>query len=45
MLPAATLGFSVMAPVARMVRLTMLEILESDYVSMPRGPRACRGAP
>ncbi|MBK7471616.1 MAG: ABC transporter permease [Betaproteobacteria bacterium] len=32
MLPAATLGFSVMAPVARMVRSTMLEILESDYV-------------
>ena len=32
MLPAATLGLSVMAPVARMVRSTMLEILESDYV-------------
>jgi ABC-type dipeptide/oligopeptide/nickel transport system permease component len=32
MLPAATLGFSVMAPVARMVRSTMLEILESDYI-------------
>jgi peptide/nickel transport system permease protein len=31
-LPAATLGFSVMAPLARMVRATMLEILESDYV-------------
>jgi len=31
-LPAATLGLSVMAPVARMVRSTMLEILESDYV-------------
>ena len=31
-LPAATLGFSVMAPVARMVRSTMLEILESDYI-------------
>jgi peptide/nickel transport system permease protein len=44
MLPAATLGFSVMAPVARMVRSTMLEILESDYVKA-RGPRACRGAP
>jgi len=32
MLPAATLGFSVMAPLARMVRATMLEILESDYI-------------
>lgn len=32
MLPAVTLGFSVMAPVARMVRSTMLEILESDYI-------------
>ncbi|MGO8916554.1 MAG: ABC transporter permease [Stellaceae bacterium] len=32
MLPAATLGFSVMAPLARMVRSTMLEILESDYI-------------
>jgi peptide/nickel transport system permease protein len=32
MLPAATLGLSVMAPVARMVRSTMLEILESDYI-------------
>ena len=32
MLPAATLGFSVMAPVARMVRSTMLEILEADYI-------------
>ena len=32
MLPALTLGFSVMAPVTRMVRATMLEILESDYV-------------
>jgi peptide/nickel transport system permease protein len=31
-LPAATLGFSVMAPLARMVRATMLEILESDYI-------------
>ena len=31
-LPAATLGFSVMAPLARMVRATMLEILESDSV-------------
>jgi peptide/nickel transport system permease protein len=31
-LPAATLGISVMAPVARMVRSTMLEILESDYI-------------
>lgn len=31
-LPALTLGFSVMAPVTRMVRATMLEILESDYV-------------
>jgi peptide/nickel transport system permease protein len=33
MLPAATLGLSVMAPVARMVRSTMLEILESDYIT------------
>jgi peptide/nickel transport system permease protein len=32
MLPALTLGFSVMAPVTRMVRATMLEILESDHV-------------
>ena len=32
MLPAITLGLSVMAPIARMVRSTMLEILESDYV-------------
>jgi len=32
MLPAATLGFSAMAPIARMVRSTMLEILESDYI-------------
>ena len=30
MLPALTLGLSVMAPIARMVRSTMLEILESD---------------
>ena len=28
----STLGFSVMAPIARMVRSTMLEILESDYI-------------
>jgi peptide/nickel transport system permease protein len=32
MLPAGTLGLSVMAPIARMVRATMLETLESDYV-------------
>ncbi len=32
MLPSLTLGFSVMAPVTRMVRATMLETLESDYV-------------
>ena len=32
LLPAATLGLSVMAPLARMVRSTMLEILESDYI-------------
>jgi len=32
MLPSLTLGFSVMAPVTRMVRATMLEILESDYI-------------
>lgn len=31
-LPAITLGFSVMAPLARMSRATMLEILESDYI-------------
>jgi len=31
-LPAITLGVAVMAPVARMVRATMLEILESDFV-------------
>ncbi len=32
MLPSLTLGLSVMAPIARMVRSTMLEILESDYI-------------
>jgi hypothetical protein len=32
MLPAFTLGLSIMAPIARMVRSTMLEILESDYI-------------
>jgi ABC-type dipeptide/oligopeptide/nickel transport system permease component len=32
MLPAITLGFAVMAPLTRMVRATMLEILESDFV-------------
>ncbi|MBI4589717.1 MAG: ABC transporter permease [Candidatus Rokubacteria bacterium] len=32
MLPAATLGFAVMAPLTRMVRATMLEILESDFI-------------
>ncbi len=32
MLPALTLGFSVMAPLTRMVRATMLEVLESDYI-------------
>src|SRR5206468_1485447 len=32
MLPALTLGFAVMAPLTRMVRATMLEILKSDYV-------------
>jgi peptide/nickel transport system permease protein len=32
MLPAITLGFTVMAPLTRMVRATMLEILESDYI-------------
>lgn len=31
-LPAATLGVAVMAPVARMVRATMLETLQSDHV-------------
>jgi peptide/nickel transport system permease protein len=33
MLPALTLGFAVMAPLTRMVRATMLEILESEYVT------------
>jgi peptide/nickel transport system permease protein len=33
MLPALTLGFAVMAPLTRMVRATMLEILQSDYVT------------
>jgi peptide/nickel transport system permease protein len=32
MLPAATLGFAVMAPLTRMVRATMLETLESDFI-------------
>ncbi|MFQ5828316.1 MAG: ABC transporter permease [Candidatus Methylomirabilia bacterium] len=32
MLPAATLGFAVMAPLTRMVRATMLEILEADFI-------------
>jgi peptide/nickel transport system permease protein len=32
MLPAVTLGLAVMAPLARMVRATMLEVLESDYI-------------
>jgi peptide/nickel transport system permease protein len=32
MLPAVTLGFTVMAPLTRMVRATMLEILETDYI-------------
>jgi peptide/nickel transport system permease protein len=31
-LPALTLGFSVMAPLTRMVRATMLEVLQSDYI-------------
>jgi peptide/nickel transport system permease protein len=31
-LPAVTLGVAVMAPLTRMVRATMLEILESDFV-------------
>jgi peptide/nickel transport system permease protein len=31
-LPATTLAIGVMAPLARMVRATMLEILESDYI-------------
>jgi peptide/nickel transport system permease protein len=31
-LPALTLGFSVMAPLMRMVRATMLEVLEADYI-------------
>jgi peptide/nickel transport system permease protein len=32
MLPAVTLGLAAMAPLTRMVRATMLEILESDFV-------------
>jgi peptide/nickel transport system permease protein len=32
LLPALVLGFSVMAPLTRMVRATMLEVLESDYI-------------
>ncbi len=32
-LPALTLALSVMAPLARMVRSTMLEILQSDYIT------------
>ena len=32
-LPAFTLAFSVMAPLARMVRATMPEILQSDYIT------------
>jgi peptide/nickel transport system permease protein len=32
LLPALTLGFSVMAPLTRMVRATMLEVLQSDYI-------------
>lgn len=32
LLPAFTLGFSVMAPLTRMVRATMLEVLASDYI-------------
>src|SRR5919199_2712685 len=31
-LPATTLAIGVMAPLARMVRATMLEILEADYI-------------
>jgi peptide/nickel transport system permease protein len=36
MLPSLTLGFSVMAPLTRMVRATMLEVLQSDYVRAAR---------
>ncbi|MCC7348899.1 MAG: ABC transporter permease [Variibacter sp.] len=32
-LPAGALAFSVMAPIARMTRATMLEILQSDYIT------------
>jgi peptide/nickel transport system permease protein len=32
LLPSVTLGFSVMAPLTRMVRATMLEVLSSDYI-------------
>ncbi|MBV8848538.1 MAG: ABC transporter permease [Methylobacteriaceae bacterium] len=31
-LPSLTLAFSIMAPLARMVRASMLEILQSDYI-------------
>jgi peptide/nickel transport system permease protein len=37
LLPAATLGIAVMAPVARMVRATMLETLQSDFVKAAWG--------
>jgi dipeptide transport system permease protein len=33
-LPSFTLAISIMAPLARMVRATMLETLESDYVRL-----------
>lgn len=35
-LPAATLGFVSMAPIARMTRATMAEVLESDYIRTAR---------
>ena len=40
-LPAVTLGFTVMAPLARMVRATMLEILEPTTSRRPGRP-GCR---
>ena len=35
-LPCATLGFVVMAPIARFTRATMAEVLESDYIRTAR---------
>jgi peptide/nickel transport system permease protein len=35
-LPAITLGFAAMAPITRLVRNTMIEVLQSDYVQAAR---------